>query len=142
MTIEPVGGEGFEAGRWACVNLIHAYNNFADTARHAMIPELFTDDAVLNANDEMVGIESIREGMRKRAANARKTLHVSANIQFTDLGASELRATSTLAVHVFQDPPKTLGPAMMVRVLDAFIRLPNGEWRFRRRDFEIFARAG
>jgi hypothetical protein len=141
MDQQPVGVAQSADARLACLNLIHAYNNLADTGQHLLIAGLFTDDAILNANGEvMVGGEAIREGMRKRAAANRKTLHASMNVQFTDDSAEALKAVSTLSVTILTDELKTLSPNLLTRASDEFVRLPGGEWRIHRRTLEIFAR--
>jgi len=141
MAQQPVGAEKAADARLACLNLIHAYNNLADAGQHLLIAGLFTDDAILNANgDVMVGVEAIREGMRKRAAANRKTVHATANVQFTADSGETLKAVSTLSVTILTDEPKTLSPNFLTRASDEFARLPSGEWRIHRRALEIFAR--
>jgi hypothetical protein len=141
MDQQPVGAEKSAGARLACLNLIHAYNNLADAGQHLLIAGLFTEDAVLNANgDVMVGVEAIREGMRKRAAANRRTLHASTNVQFTADSAEALTAVSTLSVTILPDELKTLSPTFLTRASDEFVHLANGEWRIHRRTLEIFAR--
>jgi len=141
MNQQPVGAEDSAEARLACINLMHAYNNLADTGQHVLIAELFTEDAVLNANGEvMEGVEAIRAGMQRRAAAGRKTVHVSASVQFGRDGEA-VTATSTLSVTILTGEAQVLAPNIVTRVNDAFVRLASGEWRFSRRTIETLARS-
>lgn len=141
MDQQSVGAVGSADARLACLNLIHAYNNLADAGQHVLIADLFTEDAILNANgDVMGGLEAIREGMRKRAAANRRTLHASTNVQFIADSAEALRAVSILSVTILTDELKTLSPTFLTRASDEFTLVARGEWRIHRRTLEIFAR--
>ncbi|WP_298672623.1 nuclear transport factor 2 family protein [uncultured Sphingomonas sp.] len=140
MEQQPVGADDSADARLACLNLMHAYNNLADTGQHVLIADLFAEDAILNANgEEMAGIEAIRAGMRRRTAANLRTVHTCASVQFGRGGAGELTALSTLSVVILTDQPQTLAPTIIARVNDAFAPLPSGEWRFRRRTLETLS---
>jgi hypothetical protein len=131
MTL-PAGTEGFTAERLACLNLVHAYNNYVDTGHADRVPELFTDDAVLDVGRALAGIDAIRVAMQARAANTeRRTTHVTSNVQFTDIGKRTAATTSVLLLFVLDEDPPT--PTAIIRCDDEFVRADDNEWRFRRR---------
>jgi ketosteroid isomerase-like protein len=133
------GTEGFEAARLACLNLIHAYNNEIDTGHADRVPELFTDDGVLAIGRTLTGIDAIRAAMQARVDNtARRTTHLTSNVQFTDVGDRFAATTSTVLLFVLgaDGPP---APAAIIRCNDEFIRVDAGEWRFRRRSLSVVA---
>ena len=126
-------------GRLACLNLIHAYNNYVDTGHADRVPDLFTDDAVLDVGRALTGIETIRAVMRARAANTeRRTTHVSSNVQFTDVGERTAAATSVLLLFVL-DGNDPRAPSAIIRCKDEFVCLEDSEWRFKRRSLSIVA---
>jgi hypothetical protein len=133
------GTEGCTAGRLACLNLVHAYNNYIDTGHADRVPELFTDDAVLDVGRALTGIDAIRAAMQARAANTeRRTTHVISNVQFTDVGERTAATTSVLLLFVL-DATDPLAPTAIIRCKDEFVRFDNGEWRFRRRSLSVVA---
>lgn len=137
MEQQAVGAGDSAEARLACLNLMHAYNNLADSGQHVLIADLFLEDAVLNANgEEMAGVEAIRAGMRRRAAANRQTVHSSASVQFGRGEAGELTALSTLSVMILTAEQQAPTLAVIARVHDMFVPLPSGEWRFRRRTLE------
>jgi len=127
-------------GRLACLNLIHAYNNYIDTGHADRVPELFTDDAVLDVGGRaLTGIDVIRAAMKARAANTeRRTTHLTSNVQFGDVGERAAAAGSVLLLFVL-DATDPRAPTAIVRCKDAFVRLDDGEWRFRRRSLSVVA---
>jgi hypothetical protein len=137
MTL-PAGTEGFTAERLACLNLVHAYNNYIDTGHADRVPELFTDDAVLDVGRALTGTDAIRTAMQARATNTeRRTTHVTSNVQFTDIGESTAATTSVLLLFVLDnDPP---APTAIIRCEDEFVRLDTNEWRFQRRTLSVVA---
>jgi ketosteroid isomerase-like protein len=134
------GSEGCAAQRLACLNLIHAYNNYIDTGHADHVPELFTDDAVLDVGRATLkGIDAIRAAMQARAANIeRRTTHLTSNLQFTDIGEQTAAATSVVLLFVLgtEEPP---APTAIIRCNDDFVCLDDGEWRFQRRSLSVVA---
>jgi ketosteroid isomerase-like protein len=134
------GSEGWAGQRLACVNLIHAYNNYIDTGHADQVPELFTDDAVLDVGRATLkGIDAIRAAMQARAANTeRRTTHLTSNLQFTDIGEQIAAATSVVLLFVLgtEEPP---APTAIIRCNDDFVCLDDGEWRFQRRSLSVVA---
>jgi len=102
MTMGHVGTEGFAAGRLACLNLVHAYNNHIDSGHAERVPELFTEDASLEVGGHaLTGIDAIRAAMQARSANTeRRTVHASSNVEFTDVSERTAAATSTVLLFV------------------------------------------
>src|SRR5216683_1883718 len=96
------GREGCAAQRLACLNLIHAYDNYIDTGHADQVPELFTDDAVLDVGRATLkGIDAIRAAMQARAANTeRRTTHLTSNLQFIDIGEQTAATTSVVLLFV------------------------------------------
>jgi hypothetical protein len=127
------GVEGFAAERLACLNLVHAYNNYIDTGHADQVPDVFADDAVLEVGRALTGIDAIRVAMEARAANSeRRTTHVTSNVQFTDIGERTATTTSVVLLFVLDaDDPRA--PAAIIHCKDEFARLDNSEWRFTRR---------
>jgi hypothetical protein len=131
--------DGFAAECLACLNLVHAYNNYVDTGHADRVPELFTDDAVLDVGRRVAGIDAIRIVMQARAANIeRRTTHVTSNVQFTDVGQRSAAATSVVVLFVL-NTEEPLAPAAIIRCNDEFVRLDNSEWRFARRSLSVVA---
>jgi hypothetical protein len=133
------GTEGFAPERLACLNLVHAYNNCIDTGHSDRVPELFTDDGVLDVGRAVTGIDAIRSVMKARALNTeRRTTHVTSNVQFTEVEPRTAATTSVLLLFVL-NAEEPLAPAAIIRCNDRFLRLDTGEWRFTRRSLSVIA---
>ncbi len=127
-------------GRLACLNLIHAYNNYIDTGHADRVPDLFTDDAVLDVGGrKLTGIDVIRAAMKARAANTeRRTTHLTSNVQFSDVGERAAAAASVLLLFVLS-ASEPLAPTAILRCEDEFVCRNDSEWRFKRRSLSIVA---
>jgi len=134
------GTEGFAAERLACINVVHAYNNAIDTGHAERVPSLFTIDAVLEVGGwALTGYDAIRSAMEARAANtARRTTHVTSNVEFTSVGARTAAATSVVLLFVLGSETP-LVPSALIRCTDEFVRVDEGEWRFSRRSLVVIA---
>jgi len=123
--------------RLACLDLVHAYNNHIDTGHADRVPDLFTDDAVLDVGFALTGIDAIRAAMQARAANTeRRTTHVTANVQFTDVGDRTATTTSVLLLFVLDDDEPG-APTAIIRCEDDFVHSDDGGWRFQRRSLSV-----
>jgi hypothetical protein len=126
-------------GRLACIDLVHAYNNFIDTGHADRVPDLFVDNGVLDLGRGPMALDTIRAAMQARAANTeRRTTHVTSNLQFTDIGERTASTTSALLLYVLDDDGPG-APRAIFRCHDELARLDTGEWRFTRRSLALVA---
>jgi hypothetical protein len=124
--------------RFACTDLVHAYNNLIDTGHADRVPDLFAADAVLDLGFELTGIDAIQAAMEARAANTqRRTTHLTSNLQFREVSDRTAAATSVLVLFVLGDDPPT--PSAIIRCNDEFVRPGGDEWRFSRRSLSVIS---
>ena len=118
----------------ACERLSILYARMVDFKQYELVPEVFTEDAFLNAGGPLRGMEKIAKGMSRRPETLRSR-HVLTNIFIQVLDADRARGTSYLSLyrHVGEESlsPGAIelsGPAAVGEYEDEFRRTEDG-WR-------------
>jgi len=138
MSRQPADAQGARVeDEAACVRLCVDFANHLDARRHDAVPELFTEDGVL---DRMGAVFAGRDGLAQflaaRPADA-VTRHLCTNIRVHFDAADPDAATGSCYVLFFRGAPeqggaRALGPPSVVEYHDRYQRTPRG-WRIRER---------
>jgi hypothetical protein len=129
------------AARLACLNLIAAHAKFIDEGEASQTVSLFTDDCEIVLGPKTIkGVNALRAAMTAREADReRKTLHISTNVQFSEVSEEVVVSSSLLQLYVLNPEPAPLAPHAIIKCDDRFERGGDGQWRFARRALSLIA---
>ncbi len=134
----PPAASELDAIRRACEALSIAYARAVDFRDYDTVPELFTEDGVLDTTETMEGRKAIAARMMGRPDELRSR-HVLTNIFIDVLSPTEARGISYLTLYRHVGPESLKGepvpfdgPAAVGHYEDRFEKTGEG-WRIRRR---------
>lgn len=128
--------------RRACTELSIGYARAIDFRDYDTFLTLFTDDAVLDAGDQLDGLDAIRAAIRRRPDELRSR-HVISNVFIDILNEREARGISYVTVYrhhglesLRHGPAPLPGPAAVGHYEDRFVRGDAG-WQFKSRRLHL-----
>ncbi|RSM70519.1 hypothetical protein DMH04_44830 [Kibdelosporangium aridum] len=126
--------------RAACTDVINATYRLVDEKRATSSVQLYTEDAVMELNGNVLGTEAIAGAMESREADDIQRVHIPAQTDFWLEAPYKAHAVTLLHVYYLaQDPTVIPPPKTLTRVDDTLTRSADGVWRVARRAVTVLA---